>query len=84
MKLLCEFSDLYKNDEKINLKVIGDGDLSKEAYKNYSQFKNISFTGYLNNPWKIVEENGIIIVPSLWEEPGHVPLEAFLNNKKDS
>ena len=60
--------DLYKNDEKINLR-LWRWRLSKEAYKNYSQFKNISFTGYLNNPWKIVEGNGIIIAPS-FEEPG--------------
>ena len=29
-----------------------------------------------------IEEDAIIIVPSLWEEPGHVPIEAFLHNKR--
>ena len=80
--LLYEFCNLYKNDKGIKLNIIGDGDLYKETYKNYSKLKNINFHGYLNNPWEFMEENAIIIVPSFWEEPGHVPLEAFLNNKR--
>lgn len=80
--LLYEFCHLYKNDERIYLNIIGDGDLYKETYKKYSKNKNIIFHGYLKNPWKILEESAIVIVPSLWEEPGHVPLEAFLNNKR--
>ena len=82
MKLLYEFNRLYMNDEKIFLKIIGDGDLYNKAHKKYSKFKNISFKGYLNNPWEILEEDAIVIVPSLWEEPGHVPIEAFMNNKR--
>ncbi len=82
MRLLFEFCNLYKNDERIKLTIIGDGDLYKVAYEKYSKFRNITFKGYLNNPWKSLEENAVVIVPSLWEEPGHVPLEAFLNNKR--
>tara|TARA_Y200000002_G_scaffold275697_1_gene229956 strand:- start:4210 stop:5346 length:1137 start_codon:yes stop_codon:yes gene_type:complete len=82
MRLLFEFCNLYKNDERIKLTIIGDGDLYKDAYEKYSKFRNIIFKGYLNNPWQSLEENAVVIVPSLWEEPGHVPLEAFLNNKR--
>ena len=82
MRFLFEFNKLYMNDEKIFLKIIGDGDLYKKALKKYSKVKNISFKGYLKNPWEILEEDAIVIVPSLWEEPGHVPLEAFMNNKR--
>ena len=80
--LIEEFLKYYKNDNKIELYVIGNGDLYNEVYREYSQFKNIFFLGFLENPWKVIKKHGIIIVPSLWEEPGHVPLEAFLNNKR--
>ena len=82
MSLLHEFTKLYQNDKKINLNIIGDGDLYEEAYKKYSKYKNISFEGFLPKPWEFVDKNGIIIVPSLWEEPGHVPIEAFTNNRR--
>ena len=82
MELLSEFNKLYMNDDKIFLKIIGDGDLYKKAHNKYSKVKNISFKGYLNNPWEILEEDAIVIVPSFWEEPGHVPIEAFMNNKR--
>ncbi len=82
ISLLHEFTKIYRNDSRINLKIIGDGDLYEEAYKKYSKYKNVSFEGFLAKPWDIIEENGIIIVPSLWEEPGHVPIEAFTNNRR--
>ena len=31
----------------------------------------------MSNPWKILPCSSIVIVPSLWDEPGHVPLEAL-------
>ena len=80
--LLEEFIKNYQNDNTIELTVIGNGDLFDKVYKEYSQFNNITFLGFIKDPWKVIKKDGIIIVPSLWEEPGHVPLEAFLNNKR--
>ena len=80
--LLEEFIKNYKNDNTIDLTVIGNGDLFDKVNKEYSKFNNIIFLGFIKDPWKVIKKDGIIIVPSLWEEPGHVPLEAFLNNKR--
>ena len=30
----------------------------------------------------LYNQASISVVPSFWEEPGHVPIEAFMNNKR--
>lgn len=59
------------------LHVVGDGDLSDILINKYSFVDDISFYGFLNDPWALVIDNPIVVTPSFWEEPGHVPLEAI-------
>ena len=81
INLLDDFSSLYKNDKYISLTIIGDGEF-KNDIKKYLKYKNIFYKGFKKKPWENIQKDGIIIVPSYWEEPGHVPIEAFLNNKR--
>ncbi|MDB4683208.1 glycosyltransferase [bacterium] len=59
------------------LTLIGNGDLSNDLIKNFSHFPQIKFLGFKQDPWQSLTPSSIVIVPSFWEEPGHVPLEAL-------
>ena len=80
--LISKFKELYENKKNISLTIIGDGDQFDSLYSIYSNIENIFFKGYVADPWKKIRDDGIIIVPSIWEEPGHVAIEAFMNNKR--
>ncbi len=59
------------------LHVVGSGDLHSTLISRFSKYKNVHFYGYLSDPWNLNFINTVVIVPSFWEEPGHVPLEAI-------
>ena len=59
------------------LTVIGSGDLESSILSLYSGLEQVTFLGYQEDPWALVSPHSIIVIPSLWEEPGHVPIEAL-------
>lgn len=61
----------------VSLTFIGNGDLLESLKGKYKSSSQIRFLGYKDNPWLLVQPHDIVICPSFWEEPGHVPLEAF-------
>ena len=67
----------YKDSYKAKLHIIGIGDFHSYFIRKYGNEESIKFYGFLNDPWQIVPSSSIVIVPSLWDEPGHVPLEAL-------
>ena len=81
--LIDAIEELIKKGIKVNLKIIGDGELKKylenEVMKKGLQ-DNIFFLGYKPNPWIEVKEIPIIVMPSLWEPGGLVALEAIVRN----
>ena len=75
--LLKAYEKYYSSLEyDSHLHIIGDGEQKKDFTKLTTGRSNVSYYGYLDNPWFIDLPNTIVLVPSYWEEPGHVPLEA--------
>lgn len=59
------------------LHIVGDGDMFPRLYSEFCGNCKIIFYGFLEDPWALTLENMVVIIPSFWEEPGHVPLEAI-------
>ena len=58
-------------------RIYGSGDQYAHLVSKYSGCPSIEFCGYTPTPWSSIDRSSIVVVPSLWEEPGHVPLEAL-------
>ena len=77
------FNELIKKNDKINLIIIGEGEesaLLKKIIKKYDIQKNISLIGFKKNVFKYLNSCEAFILPSLWEDPGFVLLEAMYCN----
>ena len=76
--LINSFSKNFKN---LKLFILGEGELryelEKTIKKNFS--KNIKLLGYKKNVIKYMNRAKAVIVPSLWEDPGFVMVEAAFN-----
>ena len=76
--LINSFSKNFKNSR---LFILGEGelryDLEKTIKQNFS--KNIKLLGYKKNVIKYMNRAKAVIVPSLWEDPGFVMVEAAFN-----
>jgi glycosyltransferase involved in cell wall biosynthesis len=68
----------YLTNEKIKLKVAGDGPLKNYLKAQASDLLNIEFLGRVNNPYDFMQEIDLLIVPSIREPLGNVCLEAGL------
>jgi len=76
--LLNSFSKNFKN---FKLLILGEGELRYELEKTIKQnfSKNIKLLGYKKNVIKYMNKAKAVIVPSLWEDPGFVMVEAAFN-----
>jgi len=76
--LINYFSKNFKNSK---LFILGEGELKYELEKTIKQnlSKNIKLLGYKKNVVKYMNEAKAVIVPSLWEDPGFVMIEAAFN-----
>ena len=76
--LLNSFSKNFKNSK---LFILGEGELRYELEKTIKQnfSKNIKLLGYKKNVIKYMNKAKAVIVPSLWEDPGFVMVEAAFN-----
>jgi glycosyltransferase involved in cell wall biosynthesis len=64
----------------IKIGVIGTGELEKQTkllVKQYGIEGNVTFLGYKNNPLKILNDAGVMILTSRWEGTPMVALEAL-------
>jgi glycosyltransferase involved in cell wall biosynthesis len=64
------------SSERKNIDVYGSGDLESHLKALYSEFA--SFHGFVENPWKHVSPNQILIVASEYEGDGKVVVEGIL------
>lgn len=75
-------SFIKKTKKKINLIIIGEGELKKDILK-YVKKNNITscyLIGFKSNPYKYLKKSKLFISTSLWEDPGHTLIEAgYLN-----
>ena len=76
--LINSFSKNFKNSR---LFILGEGELRYELEKTIKQnfSKNIKLLGYKKNVIKYMNKAKAVIVPSLWEDPGFVMVEAAFN-----
>ena len=76
--VINSFSKNFKNSK---LFILGEGELRYELEKTIKQnfSKNIKLLGYKKNVIKYMNKAKAVIVPSLWEDPGFVMVEAAFN-----
>jgi glycosyltransferase involved in cell wall biosynthesis len=61
--------------------LFGEGDLL-EPILNWASKENLDFTshGFIGDPWSIIPDNSLLVVPSAWEGDGMVVIEALSCN----
>jgi len=81
LKVFYELQNLYPN---LNLCIVGEGeerDKLVEIIKKYNLDKKVFLVGYKNNIYDYLKNSKVLILPSLWEDPGFVLVEAGYMNK---
>ncbi len=77
------FSKLIDENKNIKLAIIGVGEENekiKKIIKNHKLENNIILLGYQKNVFKFLKNCRAFILPSLWEDPGFVLIEAMISN----
>lgn len=80
VELITLFSEYLKQDPTAQLWLIGEGPLRMEAESLADQiaFNSIRFFGALSNPWSLVPQNALLVLPSKIEGMPAVLVESFL------
>lgn len=81
--LLKAVKILKQKDFPIHLTVVGDGDELNESIEFVEENnlnKSVTFMGFQKEPWSLLKEIPIIVMPSRWEPGGLVALEAMARN----
>ena len=81
--LVKNFIDLRNKYQDIKLVILGDGELLDKIKKiiiNENLKQEILLLGYQKNVFKFFSEARALILPSLWEDPGFVIIEAAACN----
>ena len=82
--LINAFSIIQKKNSELNLCILGEGE---DRTKLERQIKNLDLTdkvfllGNKKNIYNYLKNSDIFILPSLWEDPGFVLIEAGYMNK---
>jgi glycosyltransferase involved in cell wall biosynthesis len=63
----------------VSLKLFGEGNQGPELMNRYGTSSTIDFKGYLENPWRHISSNSLVVVASEYEGDGLVVLEAIQN-----
>lgn len=82
--LIDAFNQLQKKNSKINLFIIGEGEDRKKLEKKILKLKlekKVFLLGYKKNIYQYLKNSMMLILPSLWEDPGFVLIEAGYMNK---
>jgi len=77
--LINSFANISQKYPKINLLILGDGELKfelKKLAKQHHLEKRIFFNNHTKNPYQLIKKSLCVIVSSLWEDPGFVMIEA--------
>jgi glycosyltransferase involved in cell wall biosynthesis len=77
------FSKLIKKDPELLLIILGEGEKRKileKKIKNYNLENNVKLLGYEKNVYSYLNHCKFFILPSLWEDPGFVLIEAAVSN----
>ena len=64
----------------IPIGVIGNGELMQMLIEdNLHQKELVKFYGYIKNPWALLSQNTLVVMPSKYEGDGLVAVEAIIN-----
>ena len=81
--LLDCFKKLVDNDNKYKLVIIGSGEDKNKLIEKINKLnlnKNVEMLGYVNNIYPYLSKAECFFLPSLWEDPGFVLVEAAVSN----
>lgn len=65
------------------LDIIGDGELRVNLEKDVKEkglYEKVHFLGYQHNPWRLLKNRAVVVMPSLWENSPLVAFEAIVRN----
>ena len=82
--LLNSLTSLVDQNIPFNLDVVGDGSLLNDCKKYVQQnnlYDEVKFHGFNKEPFKIISESSVLILPSLYEGFPNVILEAMAYRK---
>ncbi|MFF2290327.1 CDP-glycerol glycerophosphotransferase family protein [Peribacillus butanolivorans] len=83
-KLIQAFAEYYERNEKIELYIIGTGELKSELIdliKSYELQDKIHLVGQLDNPFPLIQDCDCFVLPSNHEGQPMVLLECLILNK---
>ena len=78
-------NEIIKKKDNINAVMIGDGEIKEKVQSQINYFgiqDRIEMKGFLENPYPIMNNCDIILMPSKWEGFGLVAIEALILGKK--
>jgi glycosyltransferase involved in cell wall biosynthesis len=81
--LISEFNEYLKTNPNATLTVFGDGEDKKKIISKINKLNlnnNVFIKDYVNNLYYYMKKADAYILSSLWEDPGHVLIEAAANN----
>ena len=81
--LISEFYEYLKTSPNATLTIFGDGEDKKKIISKINKLnlnKNVFIKDYVNNLYYYMRKADAYILSSLWEDPGHVLIEAAANN----
>lgn len=82
--LINVFSEISKKYKNLNLFILGDGEEMiklKELVNKLKLDNKVFLVGHKENIYDYLKKSKFFILPSLWEDPGFVILEAAFLNK---
>ena len=82
--LIDSFNILQKKYKKLNLFILGDGEemnILQNKINKLNLTKKIFLLGHQDNVFKYLKRAKLLVLTSLWEDPGFVILEAGYMNK---
>lgn len=81
--LISEFYEYLKINPKATLTIFGSGEDKKKLISKVNQLNlnnSIFIRDYVSNLYYHMQQADAFILSSLWEDPGHVIIEAAINN----
>lgn len=76
--------ELFKKHPSVKAVIIGDGvlkDKCKDLINQYNLNDNIEMLGFLSNPFPIIKNSKVGIMPSIWEGFGLTAIESMILGK---
>lgn len=81
--LIKSFSEIIKKYPKLNLLIIGQGELKRkyeELLKNLNLNEKVTLLDYQENIYQFMSNSICLVTASLWEDPGFVMIESAAVN----